>query len=104
MSEQGWGRGRKRMEGWDAAEGEGKIGMREREAGNSERSVHAARARVQVGFMLACVALSIRAGIMGSVIQPWKVKETMFLLSVALSWDGIQRRVIAQNLRHCRRF
>ena len=72
--------------------------------GGELRKECARGARVQVGFMLACVALSIRAGIMGSVIQPWKVKETMFLLSVALSWDGIQRRVIAQNLRHCRIF
>ena len=56
--------------------------------GGELRKECARGARVQVGFMLACVALSIRAGIMGSVIQPWKVKETM-CLSVALSCASI---------------
>ena len=53
----------KKEDGGMGCEGEGKIGMRERRG--TPKGVCTRRARVQVGFMLACVVRSVRAGIMG---------------------------------------
>ena len=50
----------KKEDGGMGCEGEGKIGMRER--GGELRKECARGARVQVGFMLACVARSVHAG------------------------------------------